>query len=246
MEFQVLGYFGGYPTAEAGTSGYLLRSGDTNVLLDAGSGVLSALEKVLDPLQLDAAVISHYHHDHTADLGVLQYLWQLKQGPRKEKVLPIYGNTQNPIEFATLTWPGATIGQPYTDTAPITIGLLNFKFMRTVHPIPAFAVRIEEAKTGKVLSFTADTRYFPELTDFVRGSDVLITDTNFLNDHQGVAWHMTAGESGKLARDAQVGRLIVSHLPQQLSLAKLQEQAQEAAGDIKVTLASNINHLEMV
>lgn len=246
MEFQVLGYYGGYPTAAAGTSGYLLRSGDTNILLDAGSGVLRELEKVMDPLQLDAVVLSHYHHDHTADVGVLQYLWQLKQGPKKEPILPIYGNTQNPIEFATLTWPGATVGRAYTDTAPVTIGPLTFTFQRTIHPVPAFAMRITEAGTGKVLAFTADTRYYPELADFVQGADVLITDTNFLNDYQGVAWHMTAGQSGQLAQDAGVKQLIISHLPQEASLTKLQEQAQAAAGSIKVTLASNIHGLELV
>ncbi|ERL66156.1 MBL fold metallo-hydrolase [Schleiferilactobacillus shenzhenensis] len=246
MQFQVLGYYGGYPTATGGTSGYLLRSGTTNVLLDAGSGVLSALEKVMDPLQLDAVVLSHYHHDHTADVGVLQYLWQLKPGAKKEPQLPIYGNTQNPIEFATLTWPGATVGRPYTDNSPLTIGSLTFTFQRTIHPVPAFAMRITDADSGHVLAFTADTRYYPELADFVKNADVLITDTNFLNGHQGPAWHMTAGQSGELAKNAKVGRLLLSHLPQTESLAELKKQAEETAGTIKVALASDSEGWELV
>ncbi|MBA1394328.1 MBL fold metallo-hydrolase, partial [Lactobacillus sp. XV13L] len=91
MKLTVLGYYGGYSYRGQGTSGYLLQDQGFNLLLDCGSGVLNSLESVLDPLQLDAVLLTHYHHDHTADLGVLQYYWQLKSGSKKHLELPIYG-----------------------------------------------------------------------------------------------------------------------------------------------------------
>ncbi len=83
MKLTVLGYLGGYPDAGHATSTYLIESGDYHLLMDLGSGGLLALEKVFDPLQLDAVLLTHYHHDHTADVGVLQYFYQLRKGNKK-------------------------------------------------------------------------------------------------------------------------------------------------------------------
>ena len=66
-----------YPYKNQGTTGYLLQSDGFNLLIDAGSATLIKLQEHLDPLDLDAVILSHYHHDHIADLGVLQYYWQL-------------------------------------------------------------------------------------------------------------------------------------------------------------------------
>ena len=76
MKLTVLGYYGGYPFQNKGTSGYLIQSDGFNLLLDCGSGVLMSLENQIDPLKLNAVVLSHYHADHIADVGVLQYYWQ--------------------------------------------------------------------------------------------------------------------------------------------------------------------------
>ncbi|GAJ25934.1 metal-dependent hydrolase [Liquorilactobacillus sucicola DSM 21376 = JCM 15457] len=77
MKITILGFFGGYPYDGKATSSYLLQSDGYNLLLDCGSGALLNLEKELDPLQLNAVLLSHYHQDHIADIGVLQYYWQL-------------------------------------------------------------------------------------------------------------------------------------------------------------------------
>lgn len=79
MKLTVLGYYGGYPTNNIGTSSYLLESDSFHLLLDAGSYSLLTMEKYVDPLDLDAVLLSHYHHDHIADLGVLQFTRLLKR-----------------------------------------------------------------------------------------------------------------------------------------------------------------------
>ncbi|PRS39145.1 hypothetical protein C6W19_10090, partial [Bacillus sp. RJGP41] len=42
-------------------------------VLDCGSGVLSQLQNHMKPEDLGAVVLSHYHPDHVADIGVLQH-----------------------------------------------------------------------------------------------------------------------------------------------------------------------------
>ena len=72
MKITVLGCLGAYPYNGEGTTGYLVESEGFHLLLDAGSTTLVQLEKILDPLDLDAVFLTHYHHDHFADLGVLK------------------------------------------------------------------------------------------------------------------------------------------------------------------------------
>ncbi|WP_412990065.1 MBL fold metallo-hydrolase [Pediococcus siamensis] len=235
MKITVLGYYGGYPWNGDGTSAYLIQSGEYNLLMDCGSGALLALEKVLDPLQLDAVVLSHYHHDHTADVGVLQYYWQLREGDKKEACLPIYGHTQDPLNFGALTWPGATVGKPYSENETLNLGPLELTFFKTHHPVPAFAIRLRETQTQKSLVFTSDTNYFSGLVEFATNTDLLMTDTNFYANKTGQKWHLTSQESGRLAKLAHVPNLLLTHLPQTGNLDQLVQEAQQAAEtDVRV------------
>lgn len=226
MQVTVLGIYGGYPYNGVPSSSYLVQAGDFNLLLDAGSGSLLALERVLDPLQLDAVILTHYHHDHAADIGVLQYYWQLHQGTRKEPILPIYGHDRDPLNFASLTLQGVTEGRAYHDYAATKMGPLTLTFLETKHPVPAFAVRIED-QTGTVLVFTADTAYFDELVEFGQSADLLIADTNFAAAKTGRKWHMTSVEAATLAKNSNSKSLLLSHLPQQIPLAQILAEASE-------------------
>lgn len=230
MELTVLGCYGGYPYNGIGTSSYLITSGEYHLLLDCGSGALMALQRYLNPLQLDAVLLTHYHHDHIADVGVLQYLWQLAPGAKKEPVLPIYGHAGDQAHFAGLTWPQATHGIAYDPHRALTLGPLTVTFGATKHPVEAYAPVITETATHKKLAFTADTTTFDGLTSWAQGADTLLADTNFYADHQGTAWHLTSTQAGQLAQDAGVRRLLLTHLPQTGSLAQLQAEAQAAAG----------------
>jgi ribonuclease BN (tRNA processing enzyme) len=239
MKLTVLGYLGGYPDAGHATSTYLIESGDYHLLMDLGSGGLLALEKVFDPLQLDAVLLTHYHHDHTADVGVLQYFYQLRKGNKKVSPLPIYGHTKDPLNFGSLTFGPFTQGIGYTGDSTLHLGPLTLTFLETQHPVPAFAVRIKEEGTNKVLVNTSDTRYFSGLVPFAKHADLLMADTNFLADQPAPRWHLTAPEAGTLAKEAQVKRSLLTHLPQQLDLVTLKDQAQAAAGGIPIDVAGD-------
>ncbi|WP_125766868.1 MBL fold metallo-hydrolase [Lapidilactobacillus wuchangensis] len=236
MKLTVLGYYGGYPTDHAGTTGFLIEEGDYHLLLDCGSGVLSELERHLDPLQLNAVLLTHYHQDHIADVGVLQYYWQLRPGKRQEPILPIYGNTEDLLNFPSLTWAKATVAQGYDPAATLQLGPLTITFKRTIHPVPTFAVRIVN-QAGKVLVFTADSAYFSELADFATNADLLITDTNFDNQKTGKMWHMTSGQTADLAVASGAHQLILSHLPQTIDHQQLLAEVKEITSAIPISLA---------
>ncbi|KRL04799.1 MBL fold metallo-hydrolase [Liquorilactobacillus oeni] len=233
MKITVLGMYGGYPYAGKGTSSYLLQGNNFNLLLDCGSGALLSLEQHLDPLKLNAVLLSHYHYDHIADVGVLQYYWQLNN--KSGNLLPIYGHKEDEQHFNELSWPQATEGHAYDPQKLLEVGPYRISFLRTKHPVAAFAMRITEIATNKVFVFTADTAYFEKLAEFAQGADLLLTDTNFSAEKKGTKWHMTSRESGILAKQAGTKRLVISHLPQNVEFSKLQKETAAAAGN-KVTV----------
>ncbi|MGX7024468.1 MBL fold metallo-hydrolase [Vagococcus hydrophili] len=226
MEVTVLGFWGGFPHKNEGTTSYLVESDGFTLLLDAGSSTLIQLEKIIDPLKLDAVILTHYHHDHIADLGVLQYLRQLKPASPVPE-LSIYGHSEDKFHFESLTMPTISKGIAYDPKEILEIGPFQITFIKTVHPVICYAMRIVEKETGTVFVFTADTGYFEELEIFCEGADLLITDTYFLEGMENHHAHLTSKETGLLAKKAGVKKLVLSHLRQDIDLELLKKQTED-------------------
>ena len=103
MKLTALGVWGGYPYQDAGTTSYLLTSNSGfNLMIDVGSRAVTELEHEVSPLCIDAVIVSHYHQDHIADLGVLrQYrqLWPKTDPDWDSAILKIYGHDEDMHEF---------------------------------------------------------------------------------------------------------------------------------------------------
>lgn len=238
LKITVLGCLGAYPYKGQGTSSYLLESDGFKLLLDAGSTTLVNLEEHIDPLTLDAVILSHYHHDHIADLGVLQYYRQLYPVMEPTPILPIYGHTDDPEHFEALNMPAVSKAIPYFEAEELKLGPFFVTFMKTIHPVPCYAMRFVEAKTGKVFVYTGDSGYLGSFVDFAKDADVFLADTYLFEGNENHHAHFTAKESGEIAKAANVKQLVLTHLPQHGSLIELKQQAKTAAGDqVSVCLA---------
>lgn len=238
MKLTVLGCLGAYPYKGEGTTGYLLESEGYHLLLDAGSTTLIQLEKILDPLALDAVILSHYHHDHIADLGVLQYYWQLFPKQAERNVLPIYGHGEDSIHFNELTMAGVTEGHDYLQTKQLELGPFSVTFMKTIHPVTCYAMRFVENSTGKIFVITGDSGYLESFVDFAKDADLFLADTYLFAGNERHKAHFTSQESGEIAAAAKVKKLVLTHLPQHGDLEQLKEEAAAAANGIPVELAA--------
>lgn len=241
MKLTIIGCQGAYPANGQATSSYLVESNDYKLLIDIGSGAFQNLSKVIEPTNLDAVLLTHYHHDHIADLGVLQYAHQLKPllENKPTQTLTIYGHAQS-AEFEKLTMDQISQGVAYNPDDVLRIGPFRITFLKTVHPVVCYAVRVEEKDSKKSFVFTADSGYLADFITFAAKTDVLLADGMFLNGNENALTHMTAGEVGKIADLAEVKKVILTHLPpfhQELLL----EQAQEVVPHIPVTLAKDFD-----
>lgn len=235
LELSVLGCWGGYPKAGEASSGYLLKYDNYYLLLDCGSAVLSKLQMMIPPEKLDAIVLSHYHPDHIADIGVTQHaLYVAKFIHQYDGCLPVYGHGQNEAEFDKLSYKDVMKGIPYESDQLLHIGPFSIVFFKTKHPVPCYGMRIEAG--GKTLVYTGDTAFFEELAEFSKDADVLLAESNFYKGMDGTAaGHMTSEEAGRVANMAKVGKLILTHLPHYGNLNQLKTEAGEQyRGDILI------------
>ncbi|WP_042224580.1 MBL fold metallo-hydrolase [Oceanobacillus manasiensis] len=226
MKLTVIGFWGGYPAPGEATSSYLLEKDGFSLLIDAGSGSLSKLQQYLPVTELDAVILSHYHEDHVADIGVLQYAKLVNYYVNgADRILPIYGHVLDEEGFASLSHE-YTEGKAYQPDESVDIGPFQISFLQTVHPVPCFGMRITDGEHTVV--YTADSSFKEEWIPFSQRADLLITDCNFYADQNGEsAGHMTSKEGGKIAERAGAKELMLSHLPQYGDRNQLVQEAKK-------------------
>lgn len=226
MKLTIIGFWGAYPGPNEATSAYLLEDENTKILLDCGSGSVSRLHNYIDLSNLDAVVLSHYHHDHVADIGVLQYSRVVDMNLNKtDQPLHIYAQQDDPQSFQQLGKKPYAEVFSYTTAAPLSIGPFTFTFTKTTHPAPCYAMRIT-SKEGKTIVYTADTTYEEKLIPFVKNADLLIAETSFYEDQDAKRYgHMNSKEVGTLAEKGEVNSLLLSHLPHFGEHEQLMEEA---------------------
>lgn len=224
MKLTVVGFWGGFPAKNGATSCYLLEKDNFSLMIDAGSGSLSKLQNYISPADLDAVIISHYHQDHIADIGVLQYARLVNYYVTGEKKsLPVYGHKEDPEGFQSLSH-SYTEGTAYDPDGTLETGPFSITFHKTSHPVPCYGMRITDGE--KTIVYTADTSYKDDWSEFAKGADLLITDSNFYaGGNAAQAGHMTSEEGGIIAKKAGVKELMLSHLPQYGDQQQLIEEA---------------------
>lgn len=219
MELLVLGCDGTYPGANGATSGYLLDGGEEGrVLMDCGSGVLARLMARMDPADLKAVALTHWHHDHVADLPVLRY-YLMTRGKR----LPLYAPSEGGAAAQMISGPEFEV-RDIRDG--FQAGDLRMTVVPVHHPVPTFALRWQQE--GKSLVYTGDSGPCEELAAFSKGADLLICDASCLQRdwHQGFP-HMSARQAGALAGDAGAGLLLLTHCPPHVDGQGLLQEARE-------------------
>ncbi len=227
-----IGCWGAYPDPGAATSSFLLRAGGVNLLLDCGSGVLSRLQRFLALEDLNAVVLSHYHWDHAGDIGCLQYAARiLTDLGRRRFPLTIYAHRLDD-QFQRLDYLGYTFGRAVEAPGELHLDRLRLSFLRNVHPDPCLSVRLEA--DGGSLVYMTDTEWSDALVGFAAGADLLVCESSLFDEYRGrVSGHLCAGEAGRIAAEAGVKRLVLTHLPHWGEHGRLLDQARRVfAGEI--------------
>lgn len=221
MQLTVLGCSGSVPAPESPASGYLVRAGDTSVVLDLGNGTFSALQRYLDPFTLSGLVLSHLHPDHCADVSALTVYHRYHPHPPPHDVLPLYG-PPDAAERLAAAYASNASERSVTDLSDVydfrsyresaRIGPFGLRTAPVEHPCEAYALRITHA--GRVLVFSGDTGPCQQLVTLATDADVLLAEASWPDlpsNPPGV--HLSGKDAGEAAAAAGVGRLLITHVP---------------------------------
>jgi len=223
LTLTILGAGPSAPNPGGANSGYLLRQGDTAVVVDCGPGCAGRLIEHIAANRLAGVAISHFHPDHYFDLVALYYL--LKFGAPRTSHLQVWippGGREFLDRFGRVVGHGKPHMLEdvldlceYAAGRVTVIGDLHFTFHPVQHYILSHAMRVQSA-SGAVFVFSSDVAPCPQLAEAARGADLFMCESALLDvahDEKDPArrGHMTAREAGVAARDAAVKRLLITH-----------------------------------
>ena len=241
MQLTVLGKSPAWSDAGGACSSYLLENDSRAVVLDCGNGSFGKLRERVGYREVEAVVISHLHGDHTLDLVTFSYALTLGPGASEREGKPrLLAPAGAAAFFAHLagTWDDAELItdaftiEEYEPGAELDAGGIDFRMHPVPHYGPTHAVEITSPRGGRIV-YGADGRYSDELIAAATDADALLAEATLAAPdpaplHQ--RGHMSASEAGALAREAQVGRLVLTHISDELDLERARITAAGAFG----------------
>jgi ribonuclease BN (tRNA processing enzyme) len=249
VRITVLGKSPAWQDADGACSGYLVQDADYRLLLDCGNGVFSKLRRFCDYIDVDAVVISHLHADHILDL--IPFASALTYAPRQQPV-PVdrWPGTDNParpllyvpagggealrrIGVASGMREGHVEGAfelcEYDPGDVLELGDLRVRFHRVPHFLPTCAVEVASG-TGR-FTYGADSAPNDELVRFADGTDLLLIEATLPRpEREGPRGHLTPSEAGEHGSRARVGRLVLTHISDELDEGWARTEAERTFG----------------
>lgn len=208
------------------------------LLVDTGwYAVLKMKSYGFNPMDLEALMITHCHHDHYLGLPQLLFYLRMRRHERPERPpLQIFGPAEDIARVVTLSRQFLQTERfPDVEYLPEIIPLnpgdsyhaadFHLDTCASRHPVQALTYRFTDRATGARIAWTGDTAYAPHIADHVRGVDLFITEASHgpvsPDPAQNKSLHSGAPDAARLALAAGVGRLALIHCPAEQAEAAL-------------------------
>ena len=217
MELIIIGSGTAVIQPRRGPSGYILKNGDEIYLLDGGSGTLRKVaEAGISYKKIDKVFYTHLHPDHTIDLVPFLFATKHTPGFVRTEPLEIYG----PVGFEefykgfTELFSRRMLEAEYeikiTEIAARQVHFPSWRLGTELMQHARHAIGYRFEANGKTFAYSGDTDYCEEIIRLARNADVLLLECSF-PDKMKVKGHLTPGEAGKIAAEAGVKKLVLTH-----------------------------------
>ncbi len=220
MEITVVGSGTVVPRLSRRQSCVVVETGEEMIVLDLGSGAVRGMLRAgLDPFAVDRVFFTHFHPDHTVDIVPL--LFAIKHGAEEEREKPLALYGPEPFErfFGSITgvWGEWMFGDystevselPLTCPSPLNLPDLRMSWAPAEHRPESVAYRLEHENGTFV--YTGDTEYSSSIVELARGGHTLLIECSFPDDNP-VPGHLTPSGVARIASEAGVGRVVLTHI----------------------------------
>jgi ribonuclease BN (tRNA processing enzyme) len=217
FDLTVLGSAGSHTGPGRACSGYLLRADGTQVMVDCGNGSTANLQRYTTVEALDAILVTHRHLDHCVDLVGMFYA--LRFHARGQQAVDLYAAPEVLDLLAGLL--SGDSAMQFREVfrcvevdagASFTVGPIDFELFPSIHPVPTVSVRARAG--GRTLAYSADSAGGRDLLACARDADLFLCDATWQGEPadwpDGI--HLTASAAGRLATEAGVDRLLLTHV----------------------------------
>lgn len=200
------------------TTTMLALEGGSVVVIDCGGDVVQRMvANDIDLDRLDALIVTHEHPDHVSGFPLMmERLWL--NGRRR--ALDVYGiapaisQAQRVHDaFDTSSWPEYPDIRYHEVAHTAHAEMLDLPDWQvhaspSRHTVPSVALRFLHRPSGRVLAYSCDTEFDEGVIELSRGADLLVHEATGRG-----AGHASACDAAEVAARAEVGRLLLVHLP---------------------------------
>ncbi|HEX5015489.1 MAG TPA: MBL fold metallo-hydrolase [Candidatus Limnocylindrales bacterium] len=221
MDLDVIGAGPAY-TDRPGATGaaYLVRDGETSLVLDLGQGSFPRLAAAIDPTAIDLIAISHLHPDHFIDLVPLRHYLRWEVQPRGgvgrlAVVAPSGLADRIDALHAEPGFTAAALDVAVLEPGARDVAGLRLEARRIRHTADSFAFRVSRAaipdRPGLV--YSGDCGAAADLEPLIRPGDDLLVEASFgLGPVPPGAEHLDAPSILDLAARAKPSRILLTHI----------------------------------
>jgi ribonuclease BN (tRNA processing enzyme) len=199
-------------------------TGPFRFLLDCGASSMTAMKhQGVDPVSVEAILLSHLHGDHFG--GLTFFLLDGQLVSKRNRPLTVLGppGTQRRVRDAMeVFFPGSsemTLRFPldyieYAGEEPVGMGHMKVTAYPVVHAsgAPAYAVRVECAE--RVIAYSGDTEWTDTLFSVARGADLFICEAYYFE--KKMKYHLDYRTLMEQREALQCKRLILTHMSEDL------------------------------
>jgi len=173
----------------------------------------------LDPLGVDRVFFTHFDPDDLVDVVPLMFALKYASEEKREKPLLLYG--PEPFEgfFGEITavfgkwmlggYPAEVRELPRECSSALHLPGGRLAWAPAVHRPESIAYRLEGENGAFV--YTGDTEYAESVVDLARGAHTLLIECSF-PDERPVPGHLTPSGVARVASEAGVGRVVLTHV----------------------------------
>lgn len=217
MKITILGSGTGTPSLQRNAAGLMINVENQNLLFDTGPGIVRKLLEVgFTYHDIDDIFYTHFHTDHTLDLATFLFAAKYGLSLRTKKLTIIGAGGLEKFYLNLINLYGEVIKPEAYEVVlreiaedSLNFGTYQIKTMRMLHTPESLGYRIESK--GKAVVYSGDTDVCENIVRLGKNADLLIVDCSF-PDEMKVEGHLIPSEAGRIAKECDCKKLVLTHL----------------------------------